>query len=219
MDVHRPRGAQATEAVKGSPWWLKVEGANWAHPYGPDSDTAALADHPVVHVSFNDGEAYCKWNGGRLPTEKEWERAARGGVEDELFPWGNDLTAGGAHHCNIWQGTFPDVNTAEDGWQFTAPVRSFEPNAYGLHEMIGNVWEWTRSPFGRSSRDILATRGGSFLCHAVRGRTPLTSRSRRRAYRSVELTARSAPTPCAHPFSAARAELLLPLPQLGTHAQ
>jgi formylglycine-generating enzyme len=166
--------SQATEAVQQSPWWIKVSGARWSRPYGPDSDLEGLWDHPVVHVSYNDGEAYCHWRGGRLPTEAEWERAARGGVEDAPFPWGHVLVGDdGVHHCNIWQGVFPHTNTAEDGHRFTAPVLTYAPNDYGLHQMIGNVWEWTRSPFVQSSRAKLATRGGSFLCHEV-GPYPLS---------------------------------------------
>ena len=159
---------QATEVVQRAPWWLKVAGAHWAQPRGPGSDVAALGDHPVVHVSYRDAEAYCHWRGGRVPTEAEWERAARGGVEQTVFPWGDELTPNGQHRCNVWQGTFPETNSEEDGWAFTAPVRSYEPNGYGLYQVIGNVWEWTRSPFTRNSRKELATRGGSFLCHEVR---------------------------------------------------
>jgi sulfatase modifying factor 1 len=162
--------------MHGTPWWLGVEGADWAHPGGP-SDTAA-DDHPVVHVSWRDAEAYCAWAGRRLPSEAQWEAAARGGLPSKRFPWGDELPAGG-HALNIWQGEFPLRNTGDDGWITTAPVRSFEPNAYGLWQPVGNVWEWCadwfspvyyaqspvddpRGPVTGSARVI---RGGSYLCH------------------------------------------------------
>ena len=130
-------------------------------------------DHPVVHVSWNDAKAFCNWAGKRLPTEKEWEFAARGGLEQKKYVWGDELHPNGKHYCNIWQGAFPNTNTMEDGYLGTAPVDSFPPNGYGLHNMAGNVWEWCANWFDQSmnlsSRVDLkapkAMRGGSYLCH------------------------------------------------------
>lgn len=161
--------------MAGTPWWLGVSGADWAHPGGPGSEAAD--DHPVVHVSWNDCEAYCAWAGRRLPTEAEWECAARGGRPSLRYPWGDDLPA--EWPCNIWQGEFPERNTAEDGWVTTAPARSFAPNGYGLHQPVGNVWEWCADwfspayyetsplddPQGPSTGAARVIRGGSYLCH------------------------------------------------------
>jgi formylglycine-generating enzyme required for sulfatase activity len=162
-----------------TPWWLPVTHAYWAQPEGPGSTVLDRLDHPVVHVSWNDAKAYCAWSGTRLPTEAEWEFAARGGLEHCLFPWGNELMPGGEHRCNIWQGHFPVVNTVEDGYLGTAPVNAYAPNGYGLHNMAGNVWEWCedsfspkyhqetsdRDPLCRDATDTRSLRGGSFLCH------------------------------------------------------
>ncbi|MFB8029200.1 MULTISPECIES: formylglycine-generating enzyme family protein [unclassified Streptomyces] len=160
-----------------APWWLDVRGADWRHPYGPLS--TAEQDHPVVHVAWDDAVAYCAWAGRRLPTEAEWEYAARGGLEGRRFAWGDELTPGGRWVCNIWQGVFPHTNTGDDGWLGTAPVRTYPPNGHGLHEVAGNVWEWcadwfapdyyARSPAadpeGPGSGERRVVRGGSYLCH------------------------------------------------------
>ncbi len=171
--------AQVTERVAGSEWWCKVAGAYWRHPEGPGTNIKKRWSHPVVHVSWADARAYCAWAGKRLPTEAEWEAAARGGLVQKRYAWGDELTPGGKHRCNIWQGTFPTLDTAEDGYSGTAPAKSFPANGYGLYNMAGNVWEWCHDWF---SRDFHATgprtdpvgppagerrvvRGGSYLCH------------------------------------------------------
>jgi sulfatase modifying factor 1 len=124
-------------------WWSFMKGANWRRPYGPKSNIREFDDHPVVHVSFADALAYAQWAGKDLPTEAEWEFAARGGLDGEEFAWGNELTPDGRHMANTWQGNFPTNNLCEDGFERTSPVKAFRPNGYGLHDMIGNVWEWT----------------------------------------------------------------------------
>ncbi|MGF9662388.1 formylglycine-generating enzyme family protein [Arthrobacter crystallopoietes] len=166
--------------VPAAPWWLSVRGADWAHPAGPLSSWEEIPDHPVVQVSWNDAEAYCRWAGRRLPTEAEWEYAARGGLEGKRFAWGDELYGpAGEPLCNIWQGDFPRINTAEDGFLATAPVRSFPPNGFGLYEVSGNVWEWcsdwflpkyyrtapAENPQGPTIGRGRVMRGGSFLCH------------------------------------------------------
>uniref|UniRef100_A0A8C4REL9 Sulfatase modifying factor 1 n=1 Tax=Eptatretus burgeri TaxID=7764 RepID=A0A8C4REL9_EPTBU len=167
-----------TQAVAAAPWWLPVKGADWRHPEGPDSDIIHRMDHPVIHVSWNDAVAFCTWAGKRLPTEAEWEFACRGGLEDRLFPWGNKEMPHGQHRMNIWQGDFPEVDDGEDGFPGTAPVFSFPSNGYGLHNMVGNVWEWTadwwetrhtsspsRNPTGPANGKDKVKKGGSFMCH------------------------------------------------------
>lgn len=126
-----------------SQWWSFKFGADWRHPLGPGSSIRGLDDHPVVHVAYPDALAYARWTGKSLPTEAQWEYAARGGLEGAEFAWGDELTPGGRHMANIWQGAFPFENTAEDGYERTSPVGSYPPNGYGLFDMIGNVWEWT----------------------------------------------------------------------------
>jgi sulfatase modifying factor 1 len=167
------------DTVALAPWWCKVNGANWKAPEGPGTDLAQRLDHPVVHVSFNDAQAYARWAGRDLPTEAEWEYAARGGLEQKLFPWGDELTPGGKHLCNVWQGEFPKIDTAEDGYRGTNPVAAFPANGFGLYSMTGNVWEWTadwfgvrhpknevRDPRGPDTGPGKVLKGGSFLCHA-----------------------------------------------------
>ncbi|SNT11800.1 Formylglycine-generating enzyme, required for sulfatase activity, contains SUMF1/FGE domain [Tardiphaga sp. OK246] len=124
-------------------WWSFLKGADWRHPYGPGSDIADLDDHPVVHVAFADAQAYAEWRGRDLPTEAEWEFAARGGLDGAEFAWGDEFTPQGRHMANTWQGVFPIDNLATDGFERTSPISAFPPNGYGLHDMIGNVWEWT----------------------------------------------------------------------------
>ncbi len=171
--------AEVLGIATGVPWWLNVEGACWRHPEGPTSTIADRQNHPAVHLSWNDANAYCAWAGKRLPTEAEWEYAARGGLESRRFAWGDELTPNGRWNCNIWQGRFPQVNTLDDGFLTTAPVKSFRPNGFGLWNMAGNVWEWcsdwfspdyyrespASSPAGPESGEQRVMRGGSYLCH------------------------------------------------------
>jgi sulfatase modifying factor 1 len=147
-----------------TPWWCGVTGALWRRPEGPGSDLDGRWNHPVVHVSWHDAAAFCAWAGGRLPTETEWEYAARGGLDQARYPWGDELTPGGEHRCNIWQGRFPVHDAAEDGFSGTAPVDAFEPNGFGLYNVAGNVWEWCADWFDPAEQNR-AMRGGSYLCH------------------------------------------------------
>jgi formylglycine-generating enzyme required for sulfatase activity len=150
----------------GAPWWLGVNGATWSRPFGPGSTLDGLEEHPVVHVSWNDAAAYCSWVGGRLPAEAEWEYAARGGLDRKRYPWGDELRPDGEWRCNIWQGDFPRENTCEDGWGGTAPVRTYEPNGFGLYQTVGNVWEWCADAFGPTGLEgARSIRGGSYMCH------------------------------------------------------
>ncbi len=171
--------ALVDQRAPGVRWWCKVNGASWKHPEGPDTSVDHRLDHPVVHMSWNDALAFCDWAGKRLPTEAEWEYASRGGLEQKLYPWGDELTPGGRHLCNIWQGEFPNVDTAEDGYSSPAPVDSFPPNGYGLYTITGNAWEWCQdwfhptyhmtatrtNPVGPSSGAQRLMKGGSYLCH------------------------------------------------------
>ena len=164
--------------VTASPWWKVVPNANWAHPFGEGSSIEGIEDHPVVHIALEDAIAYCRWANLQLPTEVQWEYAARA-MSTSTYPWGEDLVPESGYRANTWQGDFPNVNDALDGFVGTAPVYSFEPNDFGLYQMIGNVWEWCSHPRGivlplveeRISLDSIkpsgefAIRGGSFLCH------------------------------------------------------
>ena len=160
-------------------WWAYVPGANWRHPNGPNSSIAQKDNHPVVHVNFEDAQAYAAWAGKELPNEVEWEFAARGGLEGAAYPWGDAANPEGRYLSNTWQGRFPFENLAEDGYEGTSPVDAFPPNGYGLHDMVGNVWEWTVSNFSpvdgadksccqREASDprkmLRVVRGGSHLC-------------------------------------------------------
>jgi formylglycine-generating enzyme required for sulfatase activity len=176
---HVPEGLRGP-AMPGTPWWVRVDGADWKHPEGPDSSIEGGPHHPVVQVSWNDAVVYAAWAGYRLPTEAEWEYAARGGLEQKTYPWGDEFMSGGRHMCNIWQGTFPDVDLGEDGFTGPAPVDSFEANGLGLFNAVGNVWEWCAdffdpawhvlatpiAPMGPPSGTEHVMKGGSYLCHA-----------------------------------------------------
>ena len=171
-----PDAIGPTQAVEMLEWRRRVDGATWASPFGPGKK--ALPDHPVVHVSWNDARAYAAWAGATLPTEAQWEHAARVGQDDVKFPWGDAEPDDTGHFpCNIWQGRFPKTNTAADGYIATAPARSFAPNGFGLYNMVGNVWEWTSEPFRIRSlkkrmrarldnmQGYILLKGGSHLCH------------------------------------------------------
>lgn len=172
-----------------APWWFGVQGANWKAPIGAGSSYQELLDHPVVHISYRDAQEFCSWSNTKLPTEAQWEKAARGGLESNRFPWGNELLVSGSWQCNIFQGDFPTTNTQEDGHLGTSPVASFPPNGFGGFDFAGNVWEWTSTDFfenpqNQNERELKVTRGGSYLCHdsycnryrvGARNRTPLDS--------------------------------------------
>jgi len=179
LQVDLQRRAAMRRISRELPWWLEVEGACWQRPQGPGSGIQDLLDHPVVHVSWTDATAYCAWAGLRLPTEAQWEYAARGGLVQARYPWGNEFEPGGQRRCNTWQGVFPAQPLP--GWT-PGPMaaRSFEANGYGLYQMVGNVWQWCadgfspryhletalRDPRVDATPGRRAQRGGSFLCHA-----------------------------------------------------
>ncbi len=178
------------QRVDGLHWWIAVEGASWKKPEGPGSNVKKRLGHPVVHVSWHDAKHYADWAGKRLPTEAEWEYAARGGLVQKRYCWGDELTPAGKHMCNIWQGDFPHRNSAADGYVGTAPARSFSRNGFGFYNMAGNVWEWcadwfsptwhlpeseatrvnpkgpaTGQDLGKPGGATRVMRGGSYLCH------------------------------------------------------
>jgi sulfatase modifying factor 1 len=153
MDLARP-GSAVFQKMAGPvdlsdplQWWTFTVGANWRHPLGPDSSIEGLNAHPVVHVAYADAEAYARWAGKTLPTETEWEFAARGGLDGADYAWGDELEPGGVRMANYWHGLFPFANQMPDGWERTSPVGSYPVNGYGLSDMIGNVWEWTSDWF------------------------------------------------------------------------
>ncbi len=186
-----PQAAVAPDPRNVSAWWQWVEGADWRHPEGPNSSIEDRMNHPVVHMTYSDALAYCEWAGTRLPTEAEWEFAARGGLDNRVYTWGDEPWNEEAPQANTWQGQFPIENTLADGFARTSPVGRFEPNGYGLHDMAGNAWEWTsdwyrpdtfirrahlqdisnptgpdrsydpNNPYGQ----VRVTKGGSYLCH------------------------------------------------------
>ncbi|MFN8196110.1 MAG: formylglycine-generating enzyme family protein [Nocardioidaceae bacterium] len=176
----RAEARHVLHRLDAAPWWVAVRGADWRHPGGRRSGIDDHPDHPVVHVTWNDARAYAGWAGKRLPTEAEWEYAARGGLPGARYPWGDTLKPDGEWRLNIFQGHFPVANTCEDGWLTTAPVRSFEPNGYGLWNVVGNVWEWCEdwfsatyydespehAPRGPDDGERRVMRGGSYLCHS-----------------------------------------------------
>ena len=168
------------QRVVGNEWWCRVDGATWRHPEGPGTTIKQRWAFPVVHVTWNDAHAYAVWAGKRLPTEAEWENAARGGLVQKRFPWGDEVEPGGRHLMNVWQGKFPEHNTRADGHEGVAPARSFKANGFGLYQMTGNVWEWCwdwfdsgfyrasplQAPCGPPAGERRVMRGGSYLCHA-----------------------------------------------------
>ncbi len=174
-----PADAPPSQAVAEAPWWRMIDGANWRAPAGPGTEALCQPDHPVVQVTWHDAQAFARWAEGRLPTEAEWEHAARGGLGDVRFPWGDqEPNDRDFFPCNIWQGRFPQHNLALDGYLATAPAKSFEPNGYGLYNMVGNTWQYTSQAFKVKSLKKAVQRahagkegyklgkGGSFLCHA-----------------------------------------------------
>ena len=161
LQVPAAQRTQARRVAPGLPWWIEVTDASWQRPEGALSHIQTRPDHPVVHVSWHDAKAYCAWSGTRLPSEAEWEYAARGGLEGKRFAWGDELLRDGGPRCNVWRGNFPDA--PDDGWR-PEPVEAAagEANAFGLFNVCGNVWEWCEDTFTPGRRSM---RGGSFLCH------------------------------------------------------
>jgi len=192
--IFKPVTDRPLERVQFFEWWQWLPGANWRHPDGPGSDLAGKEQHPVVHIALEDAAAYAKWAGKRLPTEAEWEFAAKGGYTAARFSWGDEDPINQPNLANIWQGPFPLENKALDGFVATAPVKTYPPNGYGLYDMSGNVWEWTTDRYNRRYYEVLSEgghcknpvgpdrvsdpqdpyaqdkrviKGGSFLCHVA----------------------------------------------------
>ena len=167
------------DTALGIEWWCKVPGADWRRPEGPHSSIETRQRYPVTHVSWDDCTAFAKWAGKRLPTEAEWEYASRGGLEQKVYPWGDELTPEGKHLCNIWLGEFPSSNSGDDGFTAPAPVDTYEHNGYGLYTITGNAWEWCNdwfhpswhvtatknNPIGPPTGTRRVMKGGSYLCH------------------------------------------------------
>ena len=195
--------AEVIGESQGAPWWLGVKGASWRNPFGDKASYLDLLDHPAVHISYQDALAFCNWSKTSLPDELQWEKAARGGLVSNRYPWGNELLAGGQWQCNIFQGEFPTHNTEEDGFVGTSPVKSFGPNGYGGYDFSGNVWEWTTTDFAPpeslfAGPALKVTRGGSYLCHdsycnryrvGARNRTPVDSLAGNIGFRVVRSVA------------------------------
>lgn len=192
-------GSEVIGKSEGAQWWYAVSGANWRAPNGQGSSYKDVLDHPVVHVSYKDALAYCEWAGYKLPSEQQWEKAARGGLVSNRYPWGDSLLVKGKWQCNIFQGVFPESNSAEDGFTGTSPVKSFPANGYGGYDFAGNVWEWTSTNFEAEGAlptvGLKVTRGGSYLCHdsycnryrvGARNRTDMNSSSGNIGFRVVK---------------------------------
>ena len=200
-------------------WWRFSFGTDWRHPWGPESRADALLDHPVVHIAYADAEAHARWAGKQLPTEAEWELAARGGLDRQPYTWGSELAPAGKMMANYWQGAFPDENLLQDGYERTSPVRTFSPNGHGLYDMIGNVWEWTsdwyidrrqhpetrsccvpRNPRGGTedaSRD-LADAGAAFGRKVLKGGSHLCAPNYCQRYRPAARYAQTVDTSTSH---------------------
>ena len=188
-------------------WWTFLKGADWRHPYGPKSNVNNLDHHPVVHVTFADALAYARWAGKELPTEAEWEFAARGGLDGAEYAWGNEFTPGGKHQANTWQGEFPWQNLNGDGFERTSPVTAFAPNGYGVHDMIGNVWEWTTDWYTQKHE------ADAPKACCIPGKPP--RRRRDRKLRSLPTEHQDSPQGDQGWLTSLRAELLSPLPSSG----
>ncbi|WP_338462166.1 formylglycine-generating enzyme family protein [Synechococcus elongatus IITB7] len=200
---------EANQAVPELSWWHWVAGANWRHPTGSNSDLVGKGDHPVVHVAFEDAQAYADWAGKTLPTEAQWEFAARGGLKDQIFSWGNTYSP---RKANTWQGHFPTDNSGADGYLGTAPVESFPPNGYGLYDMTGNVWEWTKdwyqvghpqqahqhNPWISQVQDSLDPRDPGVAKHVIKGGSFLCAQNYCSRYRPAAREAQSPDTGTSH---------------------
>jgi formylglycine-generating enzyme len=204
--VFRSPGA-AADPDDWQAWWSYLPGAFWRCPQGPGSSIEGLDDHPVVHVAFEDAMAYAAWAGKDLPTESEWEFAARGGLDRAEFAWGDELVPGGRHMANTWQGRFPVENSAEDGYVGTAPVTAFPANGHGLYDMIGNVWEWTKDHYRTSHAEARpatcctaqnASRAAASAYKVLKGGSHLCAPSYCRRYRPAARQSQSIDTSSGH---------------------